>query len=203
MTELDIRQPESNIYSNVEDSEALPLFVRYTSDDAKFHDKDATVSFEDTIAQLSGTHICYLIHRHQKGRNKEYEELAIKFDELPFCMTAQLARDEYTLRAPHFTIKNMVLPEEKEHFIERKCEIRFVDLYEDSFKLINGAGPYWVGHVDEITQFLKNCFALQIPPIEIQIEEDKEKWQAYLDVLNASLEDKRDLIKIQPTGKRM
>ena len=55
MAELDIRQPESNIYSNVEDSEALPLFVRYTSDDAKFHDKDATVSFEDTIAQLSGT----------------------------------------------------------------------------------------------------------------------------------------------------
>lgn len=39
MAELDIRQPESNIYSNVEDSEVLPLFVRYTSDDAKFHDK--------------------------------------------------------------------------------------------------------------------------------------------------------------------
>ena len=91
MAELDIRQPESNIYSNVEDSEALPLFVRYTSDDAKFHDKDATVTFEDTIAQLSGTHTCYLIHRRQKGRNKVYEELAIKFDELPFCMTAQLA----------------------------------------------------------------------------------------------------------------
>lgn len=116
MAELDIRQPESNIYSNVEDSEVLPLFVRYTSDDAKFHDKDATVSFEDTVAQLSGTHTCYLIHRRQKGRNKVYEELAIKFDELPFCMTAQLARDEYTLRAPHFTLKNMVLPEEKDQF---------------------------------------------------------------------------------------
>ena len=57
MAELDIRQPESNIYSNVEDSEALPLFVRYTSDDAKFHDKDATVTFDDTIAQLPFLHI--------------------------------------------------------------------------------------------------------------------------------------------------
>ena len=202
MAELDLRQSDTNIYSNVEDGEVLPLFVRYTSDDAKFHDKDATVSFEDTIAQLSGIHMCYFIHRRQKGRNKVYEELAIKFDELPFCMTAQLARDEYTLRAPHFTIKNMVLPEEKDHFIERKCEIRFVDLYEDSFKLINGAGPYWVGHVHEITQFLKNCFALPIPPIEIQIEEDKEKWQAYLDGLNALLENKRDLIKIQHVSKQ-
>lgn len=202
MAELDLRQSDTNIYSNVEDGEVLPLFVRYTSDDAKFHDKDATVSFEDTIAQLSGIHTCYFIHRRQKGRNKVYEELAIKFDELPFCMTAQLARDEYTLRAPHFTIKNMVLPEEKDHFIERKCEIRFVDLYEDSFKLINGAGPYWVGHVHEITQFLKNCFALPIPPIEIQIEEDKEKWQAYLDGLNALLENKRDLIKIQHVSKQ-
>ena len=202
MAELDIRQPDSNIYSNVEDSEALPLFVRYTSDDAKFHDKDATVSFEDTIAQLSGTHMCYLIHRRQKGRNKVYEELAIKFDELPFCMTAQLARDEYTLRTPHFTIKNMVLPEEKDQFIVRKCEVRFVDLYEDSFKLINGAGPYWVGHIQEITQFMKDCFSLPIPPIEIQIEEDKEMWQAYLDGLNALLENKRDLIKIQHVSKQ-
>lgn len=202
MAELDIRQHDSNIYSNVEDSEALPLFVRYTSDDAKFHDKDATVSFEDTIAQLSGTHMCYLIHRRQKGRNKVYEELAIKFDELPFCMTAQLARDEYTIRTPHFTVKNMVLPEEKDQFIVRKCEVRFVDLYEDSFKLINGAGPYWVGHIQEITQFMKDCFSLPIPPIEIQIEEDKEMWQAYLDGLNDLLENKRDLIKIQHVSKQ-
>lgn len=202
MAELEIRQPESNIYSNVEDCEALPLFVRYTSDDAKFYDKDATISFEDTVAQLSGTHVCYLIHRRQKGRNKVYEELAIKFDELPFCMTAQLARDECTLRAPHFTVKNMVLPEEKDQFIVRKCEVRFVDLYEDSFKLINGAGPYWVGHVQEITQFMKDCFSLPIPPIEIQIEEDKEMWQAYLDGLNALLENKRDLIKIQNISKQ-
>lgn len=202
MAELEIRELESNIYSNVEDCEALPLFVRYTSDDAKFHDKDAAISFEDTVAQLSGTHTCYLIHRRQKGRNRVYEELAIKFDELPFCMTAQLARDECTLRAPHFTVKNMVLPEEKDQFIVRKCEVRFVDLYEDSFKLINGAGPYWVGHVQEITQFMKDCFSLKIPPIEIQIEEDKEMWQAYLDGLNALLENKRDLIKIQHVSKQ-
>ena len=202
MAELDIRQPVSNIYSNVEDSEALPLFVRYTSDDAKFHDKDAQVSFEDTIAQLSGTHTCSFIHRRQKGRNKVYEELAIKFDDLPYCMTAQLARDEYTLRAPHFTVKNMVLPEEKDQFVIRKCEVRFVDLYEDSFKLISGAGPYWIGHVNEITQFMKDCFSLPIPPIEIQIEEDKEMWQAYLDGLNALLENKRDLIKIQNISKQ-
>ncbi|SDE91882.1 AAA domain-containing protein [Bacteroidales bacterium KHT7] len=202
MAELEIRQPESNIYSNVEDCEALPLFVRYTSDDAKFCDKDAAISFEDTVAQLSGTHVCSLIHRRQKGRNKVYEELAIKFDELPFCMTAQLARDECTLRAPHFTVKNMVLPEEKDQFVIRKCEVRFVDLYEDSFKLISGAGPYWIGHVNEITQFMKDCFSLPIPPIEIQIEEDKEMWQAYLDGLNALLENKRDLIKIQNISKQ-
>lgn len=202
MAELDLRLLESNIYSNVEDCEALPLFVRYTSDDAKFHDKDATVSFKDRVAQLSGTHMCYLIHRRQKGRNKVYEELAIKFDELPFCMTAQLARDECTLRAPHFTAKNMVLPEEKDQFMVRKCEVKFVDLHENLFKLINGAGPYWVGHAHEITQFMKDCFSLPIPPIEIQIEEDKEMWQAYLDGLNALLENKRDLIKIQHISKQ-
>ena len=68
--------------------------------------------------------------------------------------------------------------------------------------MINGAGPYWVGHVQEITQFMKDCFSLPIPPIEIQIEEDKEMWQAYLDGLNALLENKRDLIKIQHISKQ-
>ena len=202
MAELDIRQPEANIYSNVEDSEVLPLFIRYTGDDAKFHDKDATVSFNDTIAQLSGTHTCSFIHRKHKSRNKEHEQLAIKFDDLPICVTVQLHRDEYTLYFPRFSVKNMVLPEEKNQYIVRKCEVRFVDMYENSFKLINEAGPYWVGHVQEITQFMKDCFALPIPPIEIQIEEDKEMWQAYLDGLNAILENKRDLIKIQHVSKQ-
>ena len=202
MAELDIRQPEANIYSNVEDSEVLPLFIRYTGDDAKFHDKDATVSFDDTIAQLSGTHTCSFIHRKHKSRNKEHEQLAIKFDDLPICVTVQLHRDEYTLYFPRFSVKNMVLPEEKNQYIVRKCEVRFVDMYENSFKLINEAGPYWVGHVQEITQFMKDCFALPIPPIEIQIEEDKEMWQAYLDGLNAILENKRDLIKIQHVSKQ-
>lgn len=201
MAELTLRNPEPNIYSSVEDGEILPLFIRYTDENVKFHNKDAKVSFEDTIAQLSGTHTCYFIHRRQGRNNKVHEEIAIKFDELPVCMTAQLYKDEYTLRAPRFTVKNMVLPEEKDQFMVRRCEVRFVDLYEDSFKLISGVSPYWVGHVQEITQFLKDCFALPIPPIEIQIEEDKEMWQAYLDGLNALLENKRDLIKIQHVRK--
>lgn len=195
--DVEIRQPESNIYSNVEDSEVLPLFVRYTNDDAKFHDSNSTVPFADIIASLAGVHTCYLIHRQKKGRNKVYEELAIKFDEQPYCMTAQLSRDEITLRAPHFTTKNMVLPEVTNQFCVRKCDVKFVDLNEDNFKLFSGAGQYWLGHRDEIEDFLRTCFALPIPPIEIQIEEDKEMWQAYLDGLNEILANKRDLIKVQ------
>ena len=116
-------------------------------------------------------------------------------------MTAQQARDGFTLRVPHFTEKNMVLPEEGEYII-RKCDVKFVDLYEDSFKLISGAGTYWLGHVDELSQFITDCFSLPIPPIEIQIEEDKAMWQAYLDGLNAILENKRDLIRVQSVSKQ-
>lgn len=201
MAELDLRQDSPNIYSNVEDNEALPLFVRFTSDDAKFHDKDAAVSFEETIAKLTGIHQCYFIHRRQKGRTKIYDELAVKFDDLPICMTVQQARDGFTLRVPHFTDKNMVLPE-KEEYIIRKCDVKFVDLYEDSFKLISGTGSYWIGHIDKLSKFITDCFSLPIPPIEIQIEEDKEMWQAYLDGLNAILENKRDLIKVQSVSKQ-
>lgn len=202
MAELDLRQTTSDVYSNVEDSEVLPLFVRYTNDDAKFHDKDATtVSFEDMMAQTSGTHKCYFIHRRQKGRMKVYEELAVKFEDLPICMSVQLARDGFTFRVPHFTEKNIVLPDESEYLV-RKCDIKFVDSHEDSFKLINGAGSYWLGHIKDLTKFVNDCFDLPIPPIEIQIEEDKEMWQAYLEGLNAILENKRDLIRIQSVSKQ-
>lgn len=93
MADLDLRPVDSGIYSTVEDNEALPLFVRYTNDDARFHDKNSSVSFAETISALVGVHICYIIHRQQKGKNKVYEEVAIKFDEQPYCMTAQLSRD--------------------------------------------------------------------------------------------------------------
>jgi superfamily I DNA and/or RNA helicase len=203
MADLDLRTNGLNIYSNVEEADTLPLFVRYTSDDATYHDKDSSTSFNDIVAALSGVHTCYFIHRKQKGKNgKVYEELAIKFDEHPYCMTAQLSRDEVSLRYPRFTTKNMVLPEEQTQFTVRKCDVKYVDFYEDTFKLFSNAGTYWIAHSDTVREFLKLCFTLPIPPIEIQIEDDKVMWQAYLDGLNALLENKRDIIKIQSVQKQ-
>ena len=178
-----------------EGQDVLPLFVRY--------DKNKTKSFdEEMISSLAGIHQCYFIHRREKRRTKTYEELAIKFEDLPICMTAQRAKtnDEITLSAPRFTEKNMVLPEEGQ-FIARKCDVKFVDLCEDSFKLVSETGTYWLNHREELAQFIADCFSLPIPPIEIQIEEDKEMWQAYLDGLNAILENKRDLIRVLSVGK--
>lgn len=201
MADLDLRDDTSNVYSDIEDDKNIPLFVRYSNRDSEYQDKNSTVRFDEATAKLSGVHTCYFIHRKQKGRNIEYEELAIKFDKLPYCMTAQLAKDGITLRTPHFSEKNMVLPEEKELFVERKCNVRFADLNDNSLNLLKSAGSYWLNHDEEISQFLKDCFSLQVPPIEIQIEEDKEMWQAYLDGLNALLESKRELIKIKKVEK--
>lgn len=202
MAELDLRQGTSNIYSNVEDSEALPLFVRFTNDDAEKQNKLGAITFDEIVSNLSGVHICSFIHRQHKGRNKIIDEIAIKVEGVDICVTAQLSQDECTLRFPHFTQKNMVLPEEDNQYVARKCEIRFVDYYENSFKLINGAGTYWVINNHQIIDFYKQCLSLPIPPIEIQIEEDKEMWQAYLDGLNAILENKRDLIRVQSVSKQ-
>lgn len=202
MADLDRSLDVVGVYSNIDECEILPLFVRYSTHDVEYHNKNASLNFADTIAKLSGVHTCYFIHRRQKGKNKVYEEIAIKFDELPYCMTAQFARDESSLRSPHFSEKNIVLPEVKEQYEIRKCDVRFVDFNEDLFKLFNSVGPYWIAHVSDVSSFLKNAFSLPIPPIEIQIEEDKEMWQAYLEGLNAILVNKRDLIKIKSVGKQ-
>lgn len=78
MAELDLRQGTSNIYSNVEDSEALPLFVRFTNDDAEKQNKLGAITFDEIVSNLSGVHICSFIHRQHKGRNKIIDEIAIK-----------------------------------------------------------------------------------------------------------------------------
>ena len=175
MAELEIRRPEKSIYSNVEGKEVLPLFIRYTSKNVEFHDKTASVSFDNIVSMLSGIHTCVFIHRKHKGRYaREYDELSIKIDDESFCMTVQLSRDEFSLQEPHFSQKNMVLPDEKEQYLVRRCDIKFVDLYEDTLKLFYSAGSYWVGHTNDVKEFIANCFSLPIPPIEIRIEEDKE-----------------------------
>lgn len=198
MPDLDIRQDDNNIYSNIEESECFPVFIRYTQNNVSYHDKYCKRTFEELMSEASGVHTCSFIHRQQKGKKgKVYEEIAIKVDDLSFSLTAQASRDELTLREPKFSLKTMVLPEETEQYKTRKCVVKFVDLDEDTFKLIRSAGNYWFSHSDEISRFYKECFTLPIPPIEIQIEEDKEMWQAYLDGLNAILENKRDLIKVQ------
>lgn len=202
MADLNIRSEESNLYSNIEGSEILPLFVRYTSDNAKYHDNASSVTFAEIIAELSGIHMCYFIHRKQKGKSKVYDELAIKLDEKSYCLTAKLSRDEFTLCSPQFTTKNMVLPDEKEQYEVKQCDVKFVDFYEDTLKLFSSTGTYWLGHINEVKEFLNKSFSLPIPPIEIKIEEDREMWQAYLEGLNELLANKRDLIKIHSVIKQ-
>lgn len=203
MDNFELRKEDGNIYSTINESENFPLYIRYKPENITFNNNRLSKPFEELIVEAEGIHNCCFIHRKQKGKNgKIYDELAIKFDELPFCLTAQLSRDEMTLREPTFSLKKMVLPEENDQYIEKKCNVKFVDLKEDTFKLIHASGTYWLSHVDDIVLFLKNCFSLPIPPIEIQIEEDKEMWEAYLEGLNAILENKRDLIKIQKVTRQ-
>ena len=198
MAKLDIRTREE-VYSNLDTSEIMPLFIRYKNDTPN---KTWIAQFADVVSQLSGIHTCYFIHRKHKGANhKDYDELAIKADELPYNMTVQLAKDGVTLCYPCVSPKKMILPEEKDLFLVKKCDIHFVDFRENTFKLINNVGSYWSSHSNDIAQFLNGCFALPIPPIEIQIEEDKEMWQAYLEGLNEILNSKRNLIKVKSVCK--
>jgi len=201
MAELDLRKEDNNLYSNIEEENIMPLFVRFSNKDVDLCNKNLDGKFEATIAQLSGIHECYFIHRRSKNRAKTFEELAIKVGDYPICINVQLSSDEITLRSPQFIQKSIILPEEGE-YLTRKCEIRFVDFHENTFKLISSIGQYWAMHSADITNFLKECFALPIPPIEIRMEEDKEMWQAYLDGLDALLENKRDLIRIKSVKRQ-
>ena len=193
---------DESIYSNIENDSVFPLFVRYSEKSVAYNNKNNTTNFHEMVAHIKGVHECCFIHRREKNKNdKLLDKLAVKIDNINFSLTAELARDRFSLNNPVLSEKNIVLPEENE-YSKKKCEIKFVDQNESDLRLINGAGSYWLNHTEEISSFLKECFALPIPPIEIHIEEDKEMWQAYLDGLNALLDAKRDLIKIGKVTKQ-
>lgn len=196
------RNFDVNVYSNVDDGSVFPLFIRYSEKTIDFNNKINGTDFEDMIAQIKGIHDCYFIHRRQKAKDgKLFEELAVKVDNLNYSFTAKLARDGYSLQNPLLSEKNIVLPESNE-YVKKKCDIKFVDQNESELRLISGAGTYWLNNPSQISDFLNECLKLPIPPIEIHIEEDKEMWQAYLEGLNALLEAKRDLIKIDTVTKQ-
>ena len=196
------RNFDVNVYSNVDDGSVIPLFIRYSEKTIDFNNKINGADFEDMIAQIKGIHDCYFIHRRQKAKDgKLFEELAVKVDNLNYSFTAKLARDGYSLQNPLLSEKNIVLPESNE-YVKKKCDIKFVDQNESELRLISGAGTYWLNNPSQISDFLNECLKLPIPPIEIHIEEDKEMWQAYLEGLNALLEAKRDLIKIDTVTKQ-
>ena len=196
------RNFDVNVYSNVDDGSVFPLFIRYSEKTIDFNNKSNGTDFEDMIAQIKGIHDCYFIHRRQKAKGgKLFEELAVKVDNLNYSFTAKLARDGYSLQNPLLSEKNIVLPESNE-YVKKKCDIKFVDQNESELRLISGAGTYWLNNPSQISDFLNECLKLPIPPIEIHIEEDKEMWQAYLEGLNALLEAKRDLIKIDTVTKQ-
>lgn len=190
------------IYRNVDDGSVFPLFVRYSEKSVSFNNNNNAKSFDEMVAQIKGVHDCYFIHRRQKNREgKLIDELSVKIDDVAISFTSKLHRDGFSLIFPVLSEKNIILPEESE-YLKRKCNIQFVDQNESELRLISGAGSYWLNHTTEISEFLAKCISLPIPPIEIRIEDDKEMWQAYLDGLNALLDAKRDLIKIEKVTKQ-
>lgn len=196
------RNFDDNVYSNVDDGSVFPLFIRYSEKTIDFNNKINGTNFEEMISQIKGIHDCYFIHRRQKAKDgKLFEELAVKVDDLNCSFTAKLDRHGYSLCNPLLSEKNIVLPEANE-YAKKKCDIKFVDQNESDLCLISGAGIYWLNNPSQISDFLGECLKLPIPPIEIHIEEDKEMWQAYLEGLNALLDAKRDLIKIDKVTKQ-
>lgn len=125
------------------------------------------------VAQIKGVHECCFIHRHQKTKDgKLLDELAVKIDEINFSLTAKVARDGFSLINPLLSEKNIVLPEENE-FIKRRCEIKFVDQNDSELRLISGTGSYWLNHITEISDFLRNALLCLFPQLKYILKKTK------------------------------
>lgn len=195
-----IRTNNEDLY--VDNYEAMPIFIRYLSQNEEWHDSHNNSKFRDLIAQTSGIKSCHIV---KKEKNKKgHTVIAFLIDNSDYCVTAIPSNDGRSFYNPSFSDEKYIVSTEVNENLEIRCNIRFIDQNDDILNLL--AEINWLTRYNEIAEFVAKCCKLQIPLKEIRKEEDKAIWNAYIDGLTALNDAKKDLCRIlkvgQPTKKR-
>ena len=183
----------------VEDSQIVPIIVKYADFNERRHNESNTTSFKDAIIEYSGIHSCVFVNDgFSKGKNPRQQVLII-LEDAGRSIRTQIDGGERSFFGPSFLTESCIIPNDENEYVRRRCNICIVDNNTDVIDKI--CELHWGDRLSELKSFVQSVASLRRPLKEIRKEEDQEIWASYAEGLEALTKAKQELRKISRVGK--
>lgn len=182
----------------IEKSDIVPIIIKYTDSNEKWHNEKNDIPFKDAIKRCDGIHTCVFVNNGiSKGQNAR-TQYQIVLEDIQLSIRVQIDGRFRYFFGPALLADKPVIPSDENEYIRRRCDVRIV--YIDSDEIDVATEMHWGNRLTELKSFIQSVAALNRPLKEIRKEEDQAIWSSYAEGLEALTKAKQELRKILKVG---
>ncbi|MCD8290148.1 MAG: AAA domain-containing protein [Prevotella sp.] len=184
----------------VEDSNVVPIIIRYNDSNEEYHKKNNATSFRDSIPLFNGIHTCVFVNDGMSKGKIPRQQFLIILEDVGRSIRAQIDNGKRSFFGPSLLTESGIIPNDENEYIRCRCNICIED---NSIDVIDKACElHWGdGRLSELKSFVQSVAELKQPLKEIRKEEDQKIWASYAEGLEALTKSKQELRKISHIGK--
>lgn len=183
----------------VEESDIIPVIIKYADFNETRHDEKNDTPFKNAIKSYEGIHSCVFVNDGvSNGRNPRAQFLII-LEDVELSIRAQIEGSYRAFFGPTLLAEKLVIPTDESEYIRRRCDVRIVDNFSDEIDI--ASEMHWGNRLAELKSFIQSVASLKRPLKEIRKEEDQEIWSSYAEGLEALTKAKQELRRISKIGE--
>ena len=181
--------------------ESTPCIIIYSSQNFEYSKqklKSTTQSAREIFDNVLGEHECTFIY---KGKdNKDNRSYLVIVEDLKISLRLSVRSNKSEFQLTYISDEESVVPADPTEY--RKANLRIL-----AEEYVNHNSMDFLDENDlmtsyrEIKGFIKSLETLQEPVREINLEQSRKMWQAYIDGENALNTDKKNLFIVSEVGK--
>ncbi len=188
-----------NLGAYSEYKESTPMIILYNPQSLFRYDKrlkDHKTTSKACLDRIVGIHECCIIN---KGKNKKgYSIFEVFIEDLD--VTLLISPNKWDCYLNDISKDKFVQPTDESEY--KKCALDFYvkeNINHDSLDYLDQIGK--TEKRQSIREFVSSLAQIEIPLREINMEKDREMWQAYIDGQTAVNADNKELYKVISVGK--
>lgn len=191
------RLEQSDVF--VEDSNIVPIIIKYADFNEKHHNENNATPFKDAISQFNGIHSCVFVNDGMSNNRSPRQQVLIILEDAGLSIRTQIDGSERAFFGPSLLTESCIIPNDENEYIRRRCNICIedsgVDVIDKAIEL------HWGDRLTELKSFIQSVANLKRPLKEIRKEEDQEIWASYAEGLEALTKSKQELRRITRVGR--
>lgn len=191
-----VRTRNLGVYSEIKES--TPMIILYNPQSLVYYDKrlkEYETTSKECLDGVIGIHECYIIN---KGKNKKgYSIFQVYVKDLD--VTLWISPNKWECYLQDISKDKFVLPTDENEY--KQCTLDFYiteSVNHDSLDYLDEIGK--TDQRQSIREFVSSLAHIEIPLREINMEKDREMWQAYIDGQAAVNADNKELYKVVSVG---